>query len=92
MFTIEIGFMVYLGMTASRFLKEYEDEHREELERQQRLLFKQNKSEMRNSIKEYVRATGSDYQVRPSPGPSPSNENNLNPLNGSGKRNDFSVF
>ena len=60
-FTVQIGFMVYLAMTASRFLKEYEDEHREELERQQRLLFKQNKSEMRNSIKEYVRTSGSDY-------------------------------
>ena len=31
-FSVQIAFIVYLAITANRFLKEYEEEHREEID------------------------------------------------------------
>lgn len=38
LFTMQIIFMAHLAMTANHFLKEYENEHREEIDAQNRLL------------------------------------------------------
>jgi len=90
-FVGQIGFMCHLAYSANNFLQEYLDENKEELEAQKRLMFNAGKDNMRNSVKDYARNTGSSYQPRPPPtNPSPSNL--VQPLNGSGRRNDFSAL